>query len=368
MRDKKYSANHGGTAGCTLRMVEETQYSGQKFPSRQHAKEDNKREYYKGDSWFSSVRLAEEMDARQHAYCGTVKTSSKYFPKDELEAMMADFPSGASLVMECTTPRGHDLLAIGYKYNSRKVLLFVSTKTAGSTELGEPYIAKFNDKSGNVCQRPVDRLDLISKYFGDSNVIDSHNQTRQGTLKLEKRWVTQDCWFRLNTSLIGMTTTDCWLAYKHGTKTTPTIFEFADRLAADLIRNKLSDDPDALEHQNIGGVELGPPLTVDVSGAGVEVAAAISPMTIDSTIESLAKDHKKTKNTERQPSGRIRRRVCRVDGCNKETPYRCGHPICLQFRYNNNGKRVQGMFYCDEHWPQEHWKDVRNQTYHNGLS
>lgn len=363
MRAKQYSEQHGGTAGCTLRMVEATEHCGLKFPSRKHAQEDKRPEYYKGDSWFSSVRLAEEMASRGHAYCGALKTSSKYFPKQQLEDTMKDFPSGSSLVMKCITPKGHDLRAIGYKYNNRKVLLFVSTANAGSTAPGDPYIARFNDSHGNVSQRPVERLDMISKYFGHSNAIDTHNQSRQGNLKLEKRWVTQDCWFRLNTTLIGMSVTDCWLAYKHGTKSNVTVVEFTDRLAADLVRNKMSDDPDAIDHMNLGGDEVGPPLSIDVSNpSGVEVAA-LSPLTIDSAIDSLVSDHKKVRNTERQPSGRARRRVCRVDGCSNETVFRCSHPVCMNFRYNCNGKRVQGMFYCDDHWPQEHWKEVRSRTY-----
>jgi hypothetical protein len=67
------------------------------------------------------------------------------------------------------------------------------TKNAGSTKLGDPYIAKFPDEHGNVAQRSVPRPDVISKYFNDSNVIATHNQSRQFELALEKRWVTHDC-------------------------------------------------------------------------------------------------------------------------------------------------------------------------------
>jgi hypothetical protein len=52
---------------------------------------------------------------------------------------MKNWPGGMSLLMEATTSKGVKLLAIGYKYNSSKVLCFVATKNAGSTVLGEPY-------------------------------------------------------------------------------------------------------------------------------------------------------------------------------------------------------------------------------------
>ena len=39
--------------------------------------------------------------------------------------------------------RGVNVVAVGYKYNSKKVLFFVMTKGAGSTEPGEPYVIQF---------------------------------------------------------------------------------------------------------------------------------------------------------------------------------------------------------------------------------
>ena len=49
---------------------------------------------------------------------------------------------------------------------------------------------------------------MASLYFEGNNVIDVHNQNRQGTLALEKKWNTQDCWFRTFTTLVGMCTID----------------------------------------------------------------------------------------------------------------------------------------------------------------
>ena len=49
---------------------------------------------------------------------------------------------------------------------------------------------------------------VASLYFSDNNVIDVHNHTRQGTLALEKKWQTQDCWFRLFATLVGMCAID----------------------------------------------------------------------------------------------------------------------------------------------------------------
>ena len=47
-------------------------------------------------------------------------------------------------------PGGRPLLAIGYKYNSRKVLGFIATEGYGSTEPGNTYLSRFPDIYSNV--------------------------------------------------------------------------------------------------------------------------------------------------------------------------------------------------------------------------
>ena len=111
--------------------------------------------------------------------------------------MMKDATSGSKVVFECKSPTtGSNLVAIGYKYNSSKVLCFLATKNAGSTKNGEPYIAKFPDKYGNVNHREVERPEVISVYFQYSDVGDSPNQARQLQFALEEHWVTHDGFFR----------------------------------------------------------------------------------------------------------------------------------------------------------------------------
>ena len=69
----------------------------------------------------------------------------------------------------CLPPaRRRPLGALGYKYNSKRVLFFVFTQGAGSTLPGEPYVAKFQDVHGNVCTREVPRPAVLSLYLGTS--------------------------------------------------------------------------------------------------------------------------------------------------------------------------------------------------------
>ena len=76
------------------------------------------------------------------------------------------------------------LLAIGYTYNSRKVLSFVATAGAGSNTLGIPYLSKYSDQFYNVSILPVSRPLLMSKFFGSVNEVDSHKNSCQYDLTL----------------------------------------------------------------------------------------------------------------------------------------------------------------------------------------
>ena len=54
------------------------------------------------------------------------------------------------------------LIAIGYKYNARKVLSFIVTDNAGTTNTGIPYLYKYPDQFTNGAIRPVDRPLIIT--------------------------------------------------------------------------------------------------------------------------------------------------------------------------------------------------------------
>jgi hypothetical protein len=91
------------------------------------------------------------------------------------------------------------------------------SENAGDTTLGEPYQMKFPDQFGNIHIREVSRPDVISRYFQDSNCVDVHNQLRQYALRLEKKWVTTNPYFRLHTTLTGINVVDTFqLASFHG--------------------------------------------------------------------------------------------------------------------------------------------------------
>lgn len=118
---------------------------------------------------------------------------------------MKDVPGGKWLTMK-TTVDGIDILAIAYKYNSKKTLYFCAPEGAGATIDGEPYITKWPDEHGNVQCRNFLRLVLCSRDFGLPNKVDRHNHLRQSELAIEETSETDECWFAcLWCTIMGMT-------------------------------------------------------------------------------------------------------------------------------------------------------------------
>ena len=100
-------------------------------------------------------------------FIGMVKTNTKVFCKDIIEKLTKDLPGGSYLVLRSKpmVPGGRPLVAIGYKYNARKVLSFIVTGNAGSTNTGIPYLSKYPDQFTNVSIRPVARSLIMSNFF-----------------------------------------------------------------------------------------------------------------------------------------------------------------------------------------------------------
>ena len=170
------------------------------------------------------------------------------FPKEYIEEASKDAPGGVHILLEGVTKDEVSLVALGYRYSRKTVLHFVLTKNGGSSKPGDPYKMRYTDSFGNICIRNVDRPQVVSNFFASSNTIDTHNQLRQDSLKLEKKWVTQNPWFRLATTYVGICVTDTYLLLNYhkvinisktaveDTETKVSIQRFAGILANQLIQ------------------------------------------------------------------------------------------------------------------------------------
>jgi hypothetical protein len=298
-----------------------------------------KRNLFYGDSWFASVKAAELIHERGHSFVGPIKTNHKNFPRAALEARMAGWSGGTWLVLEGTTSSGTPLLAIGYKYNSRKVLTFVATKEAGSTLPGKPYRARYPDQFGNVVARYVPRPDILAKYFENSNAVDKHNQTRQFDLGLEKHWITQSCWFRLITTFVGITVTDAWKAFKHGvadsSESNLTALDFADKLVFELMKYSFAEKKTPLNLSPPVKVARTTPPHAAASNRTITIEEA-SPNEVSEITPASAFVHTMQFGAIDPATGRALRHRCRL--CGMHTAVSCRE--CGQ---EDNGGRA---YYC----------------------
>ena len=90
---------------------------------------------------------------------GMVKKNTKGSCKETIEKLKKDCPGGSYLVLRTNTivPRGRPLIAIGYKYNTRKVIYFIVTDNTGITQTGIPCLSKYPEQFTNVEIFPVAR-------------------------------------------------------------------------------------------------------------------------------------------------------------------------------------------------------------------
>jgi hypothetical protein len=281
MREKPHCDRLGATAACTTRLMELVADCGQ---SETELK--SKPDKGLGDSWFGSVTAIVEAAKNGQELIGGVKTNFSKSPKKAMEEFMENCPSGSYYVAVCNVPDKVDvkIIFVSYKYNARKVLHFVMTDGAGSTvpDPNRAYIACFPDEFGNLAARKVPRPACLSDYFEKSNVVDVHNQMRQGILGLEDKWVSQCGFFRVMCSIFGMCVIDTKEAMRHGLAWShPLAKASVKRVAGDIAddifrRMKLTDETHPSRTLPALSVEIST-IASDVSEAS-SATGRISPM------------------------------------------------------------------------------------------
>ena len=105
---------------------------------------------------------------------------------------------------------------LGTSKISNKVLGFIATEWAGSTEPGDSYLYRLPEIYSNVSVCPVFPPHFIGKHLNACNEIDNHNRMWQSDLAVDKYWVKQSVCFRLATTVaLGMGITDGKIMYCH---------------------------------------------------------------------------------------------------------------------------------------------------------
>ena len=131
------------------------------------SKKGGTKDFFLFDGWFSANKVAEATMELGAELIGMVKTNTKGLCKETIEKLTKNWPGGSYLVLRSKpmVPGGRPCIAIGYKYNARKVISFIVTDNAGITKTGIPYLSKYPDQFTNVSICPVARPLVMSQKF-----------------------------------------------------------------------------------------------------------------------------------------------------------------------------------------------------------
>ena len=97
------------------------------------------------DSWFSSNNSEESAMEVGADLIGMVKKNTKGFCKETIDKLTNYWPGSSYLVLrrKPMVPGGRPIIAIGYKYNTQKVISNIVTENAGITKADLPYLSKY---------------------------------------------------------------------------------------------------------------------------------------------------------------------------------------------------------------------------------
>ena len=203
-----------------------------------------------GDALFGSVCTAimVRMIFKVHS-TWIVKNNTSFFPKDALLAVLiarhGNRPAG-NWVTFTTEIAGVTLYAMAYAWSQKGVSFIIST--CGSTEKSEtPYRAWYQDDFGGASFKELPRPKMAEFVLNLLPIIDEDNNDRQHRLALEKKWPTNNCWYRLLTTIVGQCVVDQLSLYV--TKSPEkyrewTVNMMADHIAAGLVVRPRSRDRD----------------------------------------------------------------------------------------------------------------------------
>ena len=203
-----------------------------------------------GDSWFASVLTAYYLWTYGLFFMGIVKTASKFFPKQYLVDwcnLNYSRPNRGNHILLKTVKEGVNIYALGWSDKKGKQVVF----TTGTTIAADPSIRRRHKRvlrdgiwEKEAYHKEVKRPMIIKEMFDAFSTIDIHDHLRQGSLELEREWVTRNWVHRLFMTILGMIIVNAFNAYLYmTTDSEPIDFNvFLGKLAYELIFNKFRNE------------------------------------------------------------------------------------------------------------------------------
>ena len=200
-----------------------------------------------GDSWFASFLTALELFNVGLFFMGIVKTASRFFPKKFLsewcEANNARERRGRHKLLR-TRKDGVNIYALGWSDKKGKQVVF----TTGTTLAAEPSRRRRHKRvlvdgvwRKETYEKVVPRPEIMKELFDGFSAVDVHDHLRQGSIEMEREWITRDWVLRLFGTLLSMIMVNAYLAYRYMTGREDDLNKFLGHLALQLINNKFID-------------------------------------------------------------------------------------------------------------------------------
>lgn len=211
-----------------------------------------------GDAWFGSiascVAVSKELGVESTF---VMKQNDSLYPKRPMMAVMkarhGNRPCGHWVVMSAEIS-GVRLLAIAFAWSQSSIAFFIST-IGITAPAAQSYQSNFEDDFGRKCSKMIRRPEIVDFIYRFLPVIDNHNKSRQHSLALERKWPTKNCWFRLYTTLIGMSVVDLYRLYRYNDVQKwdkITVVQFSDMICLGFVPRVRKREPDAIRNVAAG--------------------------------------------------------------------------------------------------------------------
>ena len=229
MKLKQHHDDLGATAACNVRLCSTAGFSGSG-------------RVLCGDSWFASATSAVALKKKLGMFfVGNVKTAHRKFPKTVLQSECKDVTRGDSVVKEAVID-GVKVFGVGWKCGKHSTVMTI-VSTCGTNLPGSDSTCAQQDRWGNNTSVTFPRPDVVELYQTAAPAVDLHNRIRQGTIALEKRWVTQRWDLRIVTTIFGIVLTDSYLAMQSSVPSTfkdMGVLDFVDVFTKELLDRGIS--------------------------------------------------------------------------------------------------------------------------------
>ena len=220
----------------------------------------------------------------------------------------------------------------------------------------------------------MERPAVVSLYFDQSNVIDSHNHYRQHILGLERHWKTINPWFRNDCTWIGMTVVDCYRSVQYKVKSFNegwTLSDFVGALSWDCINNPYqktsvenrmyleptSGDPHESHRIFAQGLvdqasqtlerqmeSLTNQFLLNLSVSRTQRISDASTLTSDTGLVYIG-EHDVAPIPKQDNDGRPVKRRCVI--CKKNTRWMCSNDVCKLHESTHKSTTYHGIWVCN---------------------